>query len=132
MAVHTGTTGSITFTIGTDQFTNLYLTEWSLSIDQQSVDATSFSPTNNWETKLFGTSSATGSCSGYIDDTTPIDEAVLFQTPGTTGAFVLGTASTGIDFSFTGHITNFSPTTGVNQVASFSATFAATGAVTVA
>jgi predicted secreted protein len=130
MATHVGTTGSITATETSDRFTMLSLTSWTLDLNQETVDSTGFSPTGNMRTRLAGLSSSSGSCSGFLDDTTPIDVTVLFETPGTAIAFVMNTATTGIQYSGSGYITSFSTTATVGEMVTFNCTFDISGQIT--
>ena len=132
-AVHTGTTGSITATpaAGADEFANpVAVSSWTLSMDQDVVEANAFSPAKNAKTKLPGLYGSSGSCSGFLDNTTPPDVTALFETPGTAIAFALSSATVGIVFSGTGYMTNFSVTAEVAQPVTFSASFEISGAIT--
>jgi len=135
MAVHSGTTGSITLKdaagAGADLITALNASRWSIDLGMETVDATAFSPTSNARVRLPGLSAHSGSAEGFLDDTATIDEAACFNEPNTTIEFV-GTADTDRTYTGVGYITAFAASVGVGETATWTMSFEFTGAVAIA
>lgn len=130
-SAHTGTTGSMTLTPSTDELAStVSLTDWTLNIVRDVVDATGFNPSSNWRTTLPGLSGGSGSFSGYVDDTTPLSMANTFEDTTTTVEAILTTASTGIVYTCNVWLTGFDTTAPVGGVVSCSGTFTVNGTIT--
>lgn len=132
MAVHSGTTGSITLKDGaTDLITSLHASRWSVDLGMETADATAFSPTSNARVRLPGLSAHSGTAEGFLDDTATMDEAATFNNPDAAIEFV-GTADTGRTYTGDGYITAFAANVGVGETATWTISFEFTGAVVIA
>jgi hypothetical protein len=124
MAAIMGITGSIS---ATGDNVMLLTKAWSFDWTREIHDASTFAG-GEYDVTLPGLHGLSGRAEGWLDDTTAISLA-SFKTDGLT--FVL-TASSGRTYTFAGIFSNFSPTSELNAVNSWSASFESTGAITVA
>lgn len=129
MAVHTGVLGSIA-SAGAE-LTGFDLFKWSLSIDREALDVSSWSNATNARDFVGGMYGGTGSFEGFLIAATAATLPPIDTENDTGSAFTL-IATTGREYTFTGIITNMSPAAEKQGLTTVSGTFTVNGAITIA